>query len=584
MKIMKTANFKKFLFLPLLFVMFLVSCQDEVTEVTNPNDEDTIAGNSSLANLMRNTAANDGSTDNIIDFANCLEIQLPVTVIVDGIEIIIDSETDFDDIEAIFDEFEGDEDDLEIVFPITVIFSDYTTLVVANQEALEDLIDDCNDEDEEDDDIECIDFQYPITISVYNTDFEVIDTVTINDDEALYDFIEDLEGGVLASLNFPVTMVLSDGSTIVVENNAALEAAISDAEDDCDEDDDYDWDDDDYEDCTEDYVASMLLECNWHYATSLYSSFTPEYFNFSSDGTALIYNAITGDLVNTGTWSLSSETDAIYLDLVFDADPYSLLTLSWELVACDDDRFEFINGDNNLVFEQDCDEDPITDCDFNLAGFESYLLACNVEVYTYDAAGNIIDENYVMFNAGGEVIVNGTPAVTEEGSWSLSESSSGYVLTIDGLVTFDLLNGEWLLLGCEDDDLILQQGTGSDTIIMELEQDCETTAGCGEEDVDAYLVECIWNVVNFEGRDDLIGWDFAFNSDGTVVVTGEGLTAVAMWSTSMSADGVIVTFTGIALPDIQVVDGAWLVVECEEGRLQFVNNDNETFVMERDCE
>ncbi len=52
----------------------------------------------------------------------------------------------------------------------------------------------CHDENEEDDDIECIDFQYPISISIYNTEFEIIDTVSIANDEALYNFIESLEG------------------------------------------------------------------------------------------------------------------------------------------------------------------------------------------------------------------------------------------------------------------------------------------------------------------------------------------------------------------------------------------------------
>lgn len=357
---MKTINFKKIFFLPLLLVMFITSCQDEVTEITNPNEEDTIEANSSLANLMRNTAANDGSIDNIIDLANCLEIQLPVTVIVDGIEIIVSSQSDYDLIEDLFDASGNTTNDLDIVFPITIIFSDYTELVLQNQEALDTLIDSCNGENEEDDDIECVDFQYPIVFSVYNTDFQVIDTVTINDDEALYLFIENLEGGILASLNFPVTMVLANGNTLVVENNAELETVIVENQDDCDEDDDYDWNDDDFE-----------------------------------------------------------------------------------------------------------------DCDVNLAGLEEYLLACDIEAYTYDASGNILDENYLNFNAAGEVIVNGEPAVVEVGSWLLLETDSGYELHIQGLLTFSILNGDWLLLGCDEDEYIFQQETGNDTVIMELEQECE---------------------------------------------------------------------------------------------------------------
>ncbi|WP_452232549.1 LamG domain-containing protein [Lacinutrix sp. MEBiC02595] len=358
---MKTIHFKSYLFLCLLFLMLFSACQEEVVEVTEPDNEETIAPNSNLANLMRNVASNDGSFDNIIDYANCLEVVLPVTVTANGVTITIESITDYDALETILDAFSSDGDEIEITFPITVIFNDYSELVINSQNELEAQIENCNEEDEEDDDIECVDFQFPITISVYNTDFQVVDTVTITDDEALYSFIENLEGGVLASINFPVTMVLANGDTVVVENNTEMEAAIEAAEDTCDEDDDYDWNDDDIE-----------------------------------------------------------------------------------------------------------------DCDVNLSEIEAYLLACNITAPTYDASGNILDENYLMFDTNGEVIVNGEPTVTEFGSWSLLESGSGYTLTIEGLTVFDLLNGEWLLLGCDEDTFVFSRVTNSgDVINMELEQDCE---------------------------------------------------------------------------------------------------------------
>jgi len=472
---MKTIHSKFLLFLFLLFLMLFSACQEEVVEVTEPDNEETIAPNSNLANLMRNVASNDGSRDNIIDYANCLEVALPVTVTANGVTITIESISDYDALETILDAFTNDGDEVEITFPITIIFNDYSELVINNQDELEAQIENCNDEDEEDDDIECIDFQFPITISMYNTDFQVIDTVTINDDEALYAFIENLEGGVLASINFPVTMVLANGDTVVVENNAEMEAAIEAAEDTCDEDDDYDWNDDDgNDDCTEAYIASSLIECHWNYVTSLYSPFVAEYFVFLADGTAEIYNDVTGDLVTTGTWSLSSDNDITSLNLEFNLEPYASLDIVWEMISCDDDRFEFFNGNNNLVLEQDCENDEIEDCNVNLAELEDLLLECDIEASTYDASGNILDENYLMFGANGEVTVNGEPAITEFGSWSLLETNSGYTLTIGGLSTFDLLNGEWLLLGCDQDEFIFSQETNSGNVItMKLEQDCE---------------------------------------------------------------------------------------------------------------
>ena len=200
-------------FLPITFFTLLIftSCQDEIFEETPINEEEVLVANSTLASSMRSTATMDGSLDNIIDHANCLSIELPVTVVVNGLEIIIDSVEDYEVIEAIFDEFSGDDDNLEIVFPITIILSDFTEITINNYDELENFIGECSGENEIDDDIECIDFQYPITISIFNSEFQVIDTVTINSDNELYNFIEnELDDNVLASLNYPVTMILSD--------------------------------------------------------------------------------------------------------------------------------------------------------------------------------------------------------------------------------------------------------------------------------------------------------------------------------------------------------------------------------------
>ena len=93
-------------FVLILFALIIfTSCQDEVTEITQPTNEETIVANSPLASAMLRTATRDGSLDNILDGASCLTIELPVTVIVNGIEIVIDSVEDYDIIEAIFNEF-----------------------------------------------------------------------------------------------------------------------------------------------------------------------------------------------------------------------------------------------------------------------------------------------------------------------------------------------------------------------------------------------------------------------------------------------------------------------------------------------
>ncbi|HEX9825786.1 MAG TPA: hypothetical protein VGA80_04245, partial [Flavobacteriaceae bacterium] len=186
--------------LPFFALFMLASCQEEAVEITEPNTQETFVAESNLAMLIAQTSTNDGSSDNIIDGANGFSVNLPVTVYANGVEITVNSEADYALIESNFDANEDDEDTLEIVFPITVTMSDYTEVVVNSQAELDDLR--SHNSNEDDDDIECVDFKYPITISIYNLNFQVIDVVTINSDEQLHHFIRNLEGGVLASLNF----------------------------------------------------------------------------------------------------------------------------------------------------------------------------------------------------------------------------------------------------------------------------------------------------------------------------------------------------------------------------------------------
>ncbi len=63
----------------LLFLVGLsvTSCRTEETEFIQAPDDETLAANSSIAVLMKRTASNDGSNDNIVDRANCFDIKFP---------------------------------------------------------------------------------------------------------------------------------------------------------------------------------------------------------------------------------------------------------------------------------------------------------------------------------------------------------------------------------------------------------------------------------------------------------------------------------------------------------------------------
>ncbi|MDH3709712.1 MAG: hypothetical protein OER04_07475 [Cyclobacteriaceae bacterium] len=338
--------------LVLATVWIFTGCQEPIEEVIDPPADAVITANSNVANLLQRVSLNDGSDDNIVDSSSCISLALPFTVNVNGLEIIVDSEDDLDLIEDIFDEFENDDDILEILFPITVILPDHSEFTIENEDALEDLAEQCDDD--EDDDIECLDFEYPITVSTYDTINQTSSVIVLENDEDLYNLIEDLDEDELVGINFPITVILADSSVIEINNNHELEEIIEDVEDDCDEDDD-DYDDDDDHTADSLIVSDILIDGSWIVAnysdsgeneTSDYNDFV---LDFMENGGVL---AVKDNNTIDGTWEEITDDGVQKLVLDFNEDvPFNEFNDDWDIVDVREDRVEL----------QDVSEDGTTD-------------------------------------------------------------------------------------------------------------------------------------------------------------------------------------------------------------------------------
>ncbi|MGB5647770.1 hypothetical protein [Muriicola sp.] len=309
----------KILSLVLVATLLVTSCRKEESVLIEGPQNETLKANSAVANLMQRTAMKDGSDDNIVDGANCFSVDFPFTVVVNGMEITVTSEEDLDTVEDIFDEFDDDDDTLEISFPVTIILSDFSEVTINSVEEFEDFADECEGENEFDDDIECIDIKYPITASIFNANNELIDTITISSDQELYQFLDNLEDDDIVNVDFPVTLILSDGTEVSVSNLDQLEDVIDDAEDDCDEDDDYDYNDDDCDNCSTEQLTDFLTNCDGWMVDDIrrngmdledqYEGYT---FTFDTDGTITVD---TGSESISGTWESSGAGNNIIVTI-----------------------------------------------------------------------------------------------------------------------------------------------------------------------------------------------------------------------------------------------------------------------------
>ena len=329
---MNTALKINFLFL-LCFAVLLTSCRKEETEFIETPPEDTLEPNSSIANLMLRTVTNDGSHDNILDAANCFNLKFPITVTANSTEVIINDETDYDKVESIFDEEYDDVNNLEITFPVTIIQSDYSEVVINSNSELTSFAATCNGENSIDDDIECVDFIYPISASIFNTNNEILSTEVFTEDKELYNFIKAISPDDIVSIDFPISIELSDTAQLQINSMLELKTSIENHQNDCDEDDDYDYDDDDCDHCTQELVVEYLTGCQDWYVDKLkrestdYNSVYEGYnFNFFADGTISVYwNSITV----YGTWSTMGTANN--MTVIIDIPALTLCNNNWEL-------------------------------------------------------------------------------------------------------------------------------------------------------------------------------------------------------------------------------------------------------------
>jgi len=343
---------------PILFALVglfltMTSCRTEDDVSIDPPAESTLQANSALTNQIQRVTMNDGSVDNIVYNANCFTIELPITATINGVELTITNIEDYEDLEDILDEFDDDDDTIVIDFPITIIFADYSEVLINSLDQLEDYADDCNDENEFDDDIECLDFVYPITASVFNTNNEVIETLTFTNDYDLYEFIDDIDEDDLIGFEFPISIVIANGNVIVINNFNELDDAIDEYDDDCDEDDDYDYDDDDCTNCTPSQLESILTTCSdWHIDelernnTDLEDNYTDYLFNFFADNTVTVSWS---ENTANGTWTTSETENNI--TVTFDIPGLDNISDTWILHEIENDDDDDDDDEIEVSFE-----------------------------------------------------------------------------------------------------------------------------------------------------------------------------------------------------------------------------------------
>ncbi|WP_111660334.1 hypothetical protein [Olleya aquimaris] len=329
---MKNLKFLSALFLTSLLIFS--SCQDEIDNENGDNPNTNTANSQTASNLER-TSMYDGSFDDFLDGVSCSSILLPVTATVNGTQITIVNQSDYQQVLDILAEFNNDNDTVVLQFPLTVTLSNYTEVVVTSQAEYDAIVSACEElEATGQDAINCVNIDFPITILTYNINLEQTGSVVLETEQQLYTYINNLEDDQLFGINYPITATVDADSsqTISITSDADLQAAISDCVAYQDIEDQAQDDADTLETILVDglFQVESLVNSGVDTATD-FAEFT---LDFANDMTVVAENVVNATVQDVqGTYEVTSQTE-VYLDLMFSGNTsFNILNQEWVVTS-----------------------------------------------------------------------------------------------------------------------------------------------------------------------------------------------------------------------------------------------------------
>lgn len=462
----------------------------------------------------------------------------------------------------------------DFVYPLDLSYNNGTTVTVNSLEDLvQVMINSTND-------LFVNGIAFPFDVETYDDDADAIVVVTINNEDEFADLLEDCDFDQIDDCECfevydPVCVEVEapNGETFLMTYPNACYA-------ECDGFTEEDF----AENCEEDYNCPGGIEC-----------FT---FNFP-------LTIITDDDTEVTVNSQEELDNVLYNSYYFD------FVYPFDVTLSEDQEVITINSEEEFedILEECFDYDD--ECVLDLESLENLLVYCDVfEVEIYNQNEELEDINFVTFAENGELIVNGEIAVTDLGSWTLTETNDDFILTMEGLQNFTLLNDSWNLTDCSFDELEFNSESLTisfecdddnnpndceecsdeefDPVCVEVESiagtteiitfpnacyaecqgfdsedfiECEddnVTSECTEDEVDELLVECqFWTVTIGD-----IEYTYVFGSDGSVNVNENNSQTITSgtWSTSTNPTGIVVVSVATESGNFA---SDWLFFDCD---------------------
>jgi len=458
---MKHFNLKIAYFL--MIGLFFISCQKEEIDIIDETPGEAITLDAPLTNLLLNTTQNNGGIDDFIDGTSCSSIQFPYQVIMNGQTITISNPSDLIPLA-------NTTAPIAIVFPITVVFEDFSTLVVNSQQELDALGQVCQSLNEA---IDCVELVYPITLFIFNSNNEQTGTVVINNNIDLFLFLSTLEPGVFVAINFPITVILADGTFVTVTSNSQLQDLIGGCEEIIpDPPNPLD-------------LEAVLTTDSW-YVSYFFDDedetddFAGYEFTFNNNGTATASN---GSNTVPGSWSITNSSSGqlkLILDFGVD-DPFDELEEDWKVIDFTNELirlFDVSGGDGStdyLSFSRTPTQgggtgggNPIVQELKDILIDGNWFIALYLEDGEDDETSDFNSFSFDFLENG--LIIVSNSQVTLEGTWQVTINSNDnlkLILNFIDVFPLDELDDDWLVVEFQNNQInLLEDGDPDGDILI----------------------------------------------------------------------------------------------------------------------
>jgi hypothetical protein len=207
----------------LILILTLASCYDD--DSTLIESENTAHISSRLTRSIKSISLHDASFDDFIDNSSCLSLEFPYQVFENSVLKTINN---IQDIELL-----DENSNIEIVYPVTAVsynyekhqinsIADHNTIVSACESSFT-----LNAH-------KCLDFQYPVSIKLYNRVGNSFQSINLDHDQDMYVFFDNLQDTDIYEIEYPIA--LSDhtsGTSKTISSNLGFDTLFNETLRDC---------------------------------------------------------------------------------------------------------------------------------------------------------------------------------------------------------------------------------------------------------------------------------------------------------------------------------------------------------------